>query len=395
MKRIDIFSILIIGLILRLILVIVNSEFFTLPQGGADAILFERIAWNQVTNGRGELTSYFRSGPELLSLLGSFAYEIAGRRPSLLGIMMSLLGTSVIYLSYKAALLLWGDIRAARIVAWVTALFPQLTLHSALFLREIPVSLWLTIAVIFLIHYAQRPRASCIAAYAACITIGALFHSGVIFAIPAMILALSMTRSKIYGKKVRSLIINLSATIILLAVVYVVNETGYGLEKFGGSLDEALETFEANESRGTLGGAAFPDWMRIRGGISDIWKVPIRFIAFLFAPLVPLMVRSSSHLFGVFDSAMYLFLLWQLYRNRDIVAQNRAAKMLIVIFLIISFVYAMGVSNFGTAVRHRAKAAPLLIIVAAGLPELRRRLRQRKATEMTYGRTTRALSTHV
>jgi hypothetical protein len=73
---------------------------------------------------------------------------------------------------------------------------------------------------------------------------------------------------------------------------------------------------------------------------------------------------------------LYLFLFWTLYRNWNAIKRNRPVIVLLVIALALFFVYALGVSNFGTAIRHRAKMAPILLILAAGLPELVRRRRR-------------------
>ena len=89
------------------------------------------------------------------------------------------------------------------------------------------------------------------------------------------------------------------------------------------------------------------------------------------------MVRSPAHLLGVVDAALYLFLFWSLYRNGGAIKQNRAVVILLVVVPALFLVYALGVSNFGTAIRHRAKMAPILLILAAGLRYLRRR-RERK-----------------
>lgn len=364
--------ILLVGAVIRLVFLVVNLEVLTLPQGGADAMGFERGAWVLSEQGREGITHYLFSGGQFLTLLGSYVYDLTGRLPYALGGIMVVLGLGVIILSYHAALELWEEERMARLISWGAALFPQLVLHSVLFLREIPVSFCLAAASLCAVRYVKRNNLVYAVWFAFWVVLGALFHSAVILALPAFLLGSMLARPRGVQGKVNYYAVNAAAALVLVGVVYFVNETGYGLGKFGGSLDEALDTFERQESMATLGGAAFPEWMRIRGGLSDAWKIPVRFVAFLFAPLIPFMVRSPGHLLGVIDAALYLFLFWQIFRNWGTIRENRAVVVLLVVMLVLFLGYSLGVSNFGTAIRHRAKIAPMLLLLGAGLPYLRR-----------------------
>ena len=362
--------ILLVGLAIRVIFLIVNLEFTTLPQGGADAVGFERKAWAAAEQGRDELGYYLQSSSEFIVLVGSYVYGVTGRAPYVLGLMMVTLGLGVIYLSHRAALELWGNGRVALMVAWGAALFPQLVLHSVLFLREIPVSFCLAGATLSAIRFVKRGDLVQVVWFSCWVAVGALFHSGVIFAIPALLVGMLLARPRGARARFKFYLVNAFGALVLASVIYVANQTGFGLGKFGGSLDDALEQFEQQEMRGTLGGAAYPEWMRVRGGASDAWKIPVRFVTFLFSPLIPFMVRSGGHLLGVVDAALYLYLFWLLYRHWGAIRRNRPVVVLLVVLLALCLVYALGVSNFGTAIRHRAKMSPILLILAAGLPAL-------------------------
>lgn len=372
MRRFSLGAILVVGAAIRLLFLIINLEFTTLPQGGADALRFERDAWRLSQLGREGVSQLVVSGHGAITLLGSYIYDVTGRAPYVLGTVMLLLGLGVIYITYRAAMELWGDERMARLVAWGAALFPQLVLHSVLFLREIPVSFCLAAAALCAVRFVKRSNAMYVFWFSLWVVIGTLFHSGVIFAIPALLLGMSVTRPHENRGKVRYYAVNVVAAVVLVGAIYIVNSTGYGLNKFGGSLDTALEQFEQQELADTKGGAAFPEWMRVRGGLTDSWKLPIRYAAFLFSPMLPFMVRSLHHLLGVVDAVLYGYLLCNVYRNRNVIKKNRPAIVLLIVFVTLCIVYALGVSNFGTAIRHRAKMSPILLLIGAGLPYLQR-----------------------
>lgn len=382
MTRTSLGVILLVGAVIRLVFLVVNLEVLTLPQGGADALRFERGAWVLSEQGREGITHYLFSGGQFLTLLGSYVYDLTGRLPYALGGIMVVLGLGVIILSYHAALELWEEERMARLISWGAALFPQLVLHSVLFLREIPVSFCLAAASLCAVRYVKRNNLVYAVWFAFWIVLGALFHSAVILALPAFLLGSMLARPHGVQGKVKYYAVNVGAALVLLGVIYLANETGFGLGKFGGSLDSTLEQFERQEQAGTAGGAAFPEWMRIRGGAADAWKIPIRYIAFLFSPLIPFMVRSPHHLLGVIDGALYLYLIWQIYRNWGAIKHNRAVVVLLVVLLVLNLVYALGVSNFGTAIRHRAKMSPILLLLGAGLPYLRRATRRVHGVEL-------------
>jgi 4-amino-4-deoxy-L-arabinose transferase-like glycosyltransferase len=361
------------GFLLRSVVLLLHREVMALPQGGADEVGFERMAWTLSQHGREPITAYFSSGARFLAYLGSFIYDIGGREPYVLGVLMVLIGTALIYIAYRAAVELWEDRTAARLVALACALFPQFVQHSALFLRETPAAFCLAVASYSAVRFLKRHSLPQIAWFSLWVFLGALFHSGVIFAAPALLVGIVLVRERRSRRRFGFYAINATAALALIGVIFWVNETGFGLGKFGGSLDEALGTFETQETLDPRGGAAFPEWMQLRGGGSDAWKVPVRYVTFLFSPLIPFMVRSPRHLLGVVDAVLYLLFFWILLRNWQEVRKNRAAGVLLVIMLALFLVYSLGVSNFGTAIRHRAKVAPLLLLLSSGLPALRLR----------------------
>jgi hypothetical protein len=116
--------------------------------------------------------------------------------------------------------------------------------------------------------------------------------------------------------------------------------------------------------------AAYPNWMRISGSVSDIWKRSIRFITFLFAPLIHFLVKSLDHILGLIDSIFYIYVFRKFYKNRKTLKNIEEYKFILTIILTLSLVFSLGVSNFGTAIRHRAMFAPLLLIAMLSKKQL-------------------------
>ena len=116
------------------------------------------------------------------------------------------------------------------------------------------------------------------------------------------------------------------------------------------------------------GTAAFPEWMRIRSA-GDMIKVPVRLIAFLFSPLIPFLVKSLYHLLGVVDAIFYLVIFLRFFKMRAFLNEKKHAYSSFIVGIVLSLAFALGVSNFGTAIRHRAKIAPIFIALALAKTE--------------------------
>ena len=361
--NVNITNILWIAFLIRFSLMLVNNYVVYLPHGDGDALGFERKAYLLSTSGYDiDFVQYIASGSRFFALISSFLYVVIGRQPLVLGFIMVLLGVWCVKLVHKASLLLFKDVIVAKKAAWIAALFPQFCLHSALLLREIPVNLFLLLSIVSFIKYWKYSQASSLLPFVFFGVMATLFHSGMLFIFIGLIM-FNMLKSKKDTVVKVSFAKKYGLPVLVFSAVIVINLSGIGLSKFGGSLESATEQFETTQNYKTKGNSAYPQWMSIDGGLSDAWKVPIRFIAFLFAPLLPFMVKSVGHAVGLLDALIYLFFFYRMYKNRHFLKSNTTASAILIISLALSLVFSMGVTNVGTGIRHRAKIAPLFILL--------------------------------
>ena len=145
------------------------------------------------------------------------------------------------------------------------------------------------------------------------------------------------------------------------------NQSGIGTGKIGGSFDNSIEMLKQREQYDVKGGSHYPEWMRLSGGASDLLKIPVRYVTFLFSPLIPWLVRSIWHTLGLLDALFYFLSFYFIIKYHKIFKYNETAKALFVMVLFTVLVFSLGVTNVGTAIRHRAKLAPLLIVIAIGM----------------------------
>ena len=89
-------------------------------------------------------------------------------------------------------------------------------------------------------------------------------------------------------------------------------------------------------------------------------------IYFVLSPF-PWDVKNLRHLPGLFDSLLYVFLTFLIFRNWKNIKNDRALKTILIILLFYFFIFGLGVGNFGTAIRHRVKFVFWMILLAAPL----------------------------
>lgn len=135
--------------------------------------------------------------------------------------------------------------------------------------------------------------------------------------------------------------------------------------------DEISETIGSRFQRDSMGGSAYPSVIAQGDPFSQPWLIPARIVYFLYSPFL-WDVRSPVHLSGLLVGVLYIWLsvrAWRAWRSGMISGRMRVLGW---IFICMTFVFALGVTNSGTAIRHKTKFFPLLVILAA--PTFRRRI---------------------
>jgi hypothetical protein len=87
---------------------------------------------------------------------------------------------------------------------------------------------------------------------------------------------------------------------------------------------------------------------------------------FVFSPF-PWQIKKASHLLGVLDSLLHIFLVYLIFLNRKAIWADPALRIIFLILLAYLLVYGIAVANFGTGIRHRAKFIVMFILLAAPL----------------------------
>jgi hypothetical protein len=359
-------------------LCIIQAYVMSLPQGGSDARKFERIAIYWSSYGFWGVLDFY-TGPDsyFLTWVVAVVFSVTGPS-SLLANSLSLVFSYVaIRAGIASAGLAWGR-EAEKNSAWMLCLFPTLLLHSAIMLREAYVAAFFALGVYAIIRWRQSLSIWWfVAAQAAFVcTIyfqGAMVVANLALAIYAlllwsrkMLIALSQRRDAlVYMALIAAIAVGTSAVFMSELRLPKVGEMSQYFDS-----DSAVDQL-TQRSREAQGGAAHPSWTLINSNAELLPKLPIRVTYFLFSPFV-WDVRSPYHVIGLVDSVLYMTLAFIIFRKRRLLAEKPELLAVLFVTSVSLVMFSLGVTNFGTGIRHRAKFVIGLIVIAAGLlPQLR------------------------
>jgi hypothetical protein len=353
------------GLAVRLFLAVIQVYVTPLPSSGEDDLFMEQRGWEYSQLSFEDRMAVFETGSRLYSWCIGVLYALTDRSALMIIGINVVLGALVVLMAGRIAQQLWGE-RPARAAAWATAFFPTLMLLSAVGLREVAVTAPFTGAVLLLVRWQGTQRVGTLAAALLLLLLSSGFHSVVVFTfVGVMFLMVQHALAAAARGRGRALA-RVSVALALAVMVGIgVAQSGWGLDKFGSV--EGINEERLAEAQETVAGSrsSYLTNLRIDGPVDALVQLPLRLVFFVLAPF-PWMIRTPTDLFGLVDSSLYLVLVVLGVRALRRGSPGRAVRPLVVMVGIVLAVFATGVSNYGTAIRHRAKVAPLLIALAAG-----------------------------
>lgn len=342
-----------------------------LPDGGADAVGFERLAWDWASNGFFAAFDYFPGiNAYFYSWLMSLVYALTDRSVLMLQSLSVLAGVLGVYAAWRLGLEIWGE-KSAKKATWVVALFPTVVQYGALPMRETWVVLFFLMGLIGVARWAKGggspPAAGGIAAFIA----AGFFHTGLLVAALAFLMLMAgRAIRRVLAGATRGSISAVSVGVLFVVTVFLVGylASGLSIPKLGSpeeimDMSRLIDRAEYFASRKDAG-ARYPDWTVPATSWDLVWAVPVRSAYLLFSPF-PWDVRTASHFIGVFDAVLYFMIVFFAWRNRHRLWSNPASRAIFLLLIPLIVVFGMGTGNFGTGLRHRGKFVAALIVLAA------------------------------
>lgn len=386
-------KVLIWALIARAGIMILDSHIYPgLPYlTAADASRFHSVGLGFAEMGFAELLRPpYPTGSALYSYWIGMVYSLFGvNEQTIVRAFNVMAGVFTVYNGYHISRMLWSRNIAIQ-NAWILSLFPLLVVYSQNFLREAFFVFFLTLGIKYFLSWYKRGRTHHIFLAILSISLSSALHVGALMSLLAMavynvwLFVRSLFTGQAYnaGRTIFS-------TIILLAGLYYMNATGWGLPSIGG--EGALQEFgmeELIEERGgdrRTGRAAYLIGMTADNPVDLVWQTPIRALYFLFAPF-PWMMGSIWDLVGLFDALLYLSIFFGIYKSIPLIRHDPGRVILFLMLAGMVIMFAWGVTNYGTAMRHRAKIVTVAVCAAPYLYPFRKLVfdKARKSWQVVY-----------
>lgn len=337
------------------------SHIFNLPNSGADS-------WMYYSNAQAigmDITQFFapQRGQVYSQIIGLLFYLTGTSSRVLGGYVNVLLGLSVVLLIQRMLRMLGATARVRGRVLLLASFFPNSLIMSAVFLREMFPTFFVAASLLYFIKWFQKPSTRGMLMCLLLLGMASIFHSGVIG------LALGyfygflfyQPRNRRFTFLPRSMLsfVLLSAVIYLAVTVFQDNLFG----KFQ-HLDEFEDIYQTANRR--YGGSVYLRGMEI----NTLWQFaiysPVKMLYFLGSPM-PLDWRGVMDIITFFtDSVLYLYVVILFIKNRrQMVHHLPLARLLAVALLGAVIIFGIGVSNAGTAVRHRQKLISIVFMLLA------------------------------
>jgi hypothetical protein len=339
-----------------------------LPDSQADAIRFERLAWEWGQDGFWSALQQFNHRTSYIYAWAmGVLYALTDRSPLLLQAVNVLLGTASVFYGSKTALVLWDQTSAHR-VGWLLAVYPILALYSAITMREASIVFFFLVGLYYAVQWYNQPTIRHIIPAMAFLTCSTLLHPGMIMALLAFVFVLFIRAMAYTVRNYASsgrMVVRTSlvwGAVLILGGVLLINAIGFAK---GGSLGGMI-SFERVQERARLdhrGRAAYGPGLAMKSPWDVFWVAPLRTAYLLYKPF-PWDVRTRLDMLGLVDALFYLALSVILISQWRRIVENPAACMLVLMLALLVVAYAFGAFNYGAALRHRAKLLPLMLILA-------------------------------
>ena len=368
-------KILYVALFVRIILLLVGHYIVALPDSTADAITFERAAWQLAQEDFNWILENFNGDDDRFknfqfnSWLIAIPYSLFGRSVLMAKSISLLFGMCSVFMGWLLAKKIWEN-HVAKKVGWVIALFPSLVLYSVINMREAYIVFFILVALYGVVSWSQTNNLKSIILAMTGFFCASLFHGAMLVGGIAFLGVVVISISKEFIRSLSNYRLNIKYIIIMVPVSMIVGS--FASNEFS---IEYLGTFErlininyliSKTTMATRGVASWPEWTIINSPIEMFYKGPIRSMYIVFAPF-PWDVIKIKHLMGMFDGFLFMYLSFLIFKNRKVIWNNFSLRIILIILLSYIFVFGIGVGNFGTGIRHRSKLVIMFILLAAPL----------------------------
>lgn len=353
-------------------------EIFILPNSEADAVGYKDVARSYAFYSRSGQYDY----DEYSFYIGQM-YKLIGMQETTAQYLNVYFAVFSIVLIYKILTLFQVSVQNKKKAIALACFLPNSMMIMSFFLQESVIAFCIILSLYFYTKWwFTRKIVYFIISFIPSI-FGAFLHSGSIVPVIAIVATFAFVGNAEHKLKITVLAAVGAVIISLIVFAFISSNSGTLFSKIGGSLSAE----NVVNSAGKTDRVSSADYFIGIGGLPSVLDLivnsPIRMLYFLASP-VPWMWRGINDIAAFFGSSIfYIIAFWnavKLIRHRNgIDRESGMWAYFFVLFIMIifaTFMFGWGVSNSGTALRHREKFTYIFIILYCLTKEMIERARK-------------------
>ena len=344
----DFFLIIFISYLIRVIFLFIDiygRDYFIFPNSGIDSEVFHFKAIE---------FAHFNSDTAGYPLIVGYIYKIFGTERLIAQYINIIFSITVMFYLIKILNLLQINHKVKKLILIIVAFIPNYIIMSSILLRESLLILFLTISLYLFLKWWKSYSIYSLMWSFFFVLLASYLHSGAIAnGLVYLIILIFYSPEK---QKFKMNFQNLMFGILMISILIIVNY--YYKDLFFGYFQgkDSIESINTNVNNYSEGESVYIVGDGQINSIKDlIIYTPIRMIYFLTSPL-PFQWRGLNDVIAFLCSSMF-YLMTIIYSIRAYKIGN--SKNIIIVFLMLAtisaIIYGWGVSNAGSALRHRDK----------------------------------------
>lgn len=348
-------NLIIFSFIIRIILIIVDNFIFNIPFSGADSLVFEKYGWEMSEGNYNSTQSYV--------IVISLVYQLIGRSKiliSLINVSFYMI-TGIILNKIIKKLNIKNKIRNKLLLLFY--FFPISFFLTSVILREGLIIFFLTYSIYNFILYIKFHKIRLIIYSMFLLILASWLHGGIIFMGVGYL-------SYFWNKKSKNKIKKMILPVLLMIGIYIIIKNGL-ISKLDGDIGDKMinSTKWILKNKERIGSNYF--FLNNVSLKTIIAYFPINYFYFLFSPTPNLIRNLTDLIIFLVDSLIYIYIIFRicmllrLNLKKISTLKKIVLKSLLISWIAISSIFALGTFNYGTAIRHRFKLLIILLIIYA------------------------------
>ncbi|SHJ54850.1 Dolichyl-phosphate-mannose-protein mannosyltransferase [Tessaracoccus bendigoensis DSM 12906] len=348
---------------LKLVILVYQIHFRNLPLSGVDWQFYDRFGTQLALDSGGDLFIILTNAEwDLFTRLTASVYALFGGGSEQMYFLVFVTSLATFTYIYRAGRILTGELGGVR-AAMLFMVWPHEIVMSVTFLREMPIQLLVAASLYQFLRFWNTRRIAPLLLALALSLAATLMHSGMIV-LPIAFAYLAIRNHRVGG-------IQLVRTALFIAAMLVLLRTPLAeplLSKFD-SLTDVGDLLQPGQGPDVATMEATTFYLDPAASDVPLYQLPSRMVLFALSPLPWQATSLGTAISVLIEGLPRLGLVAMLLLSYPRCRSGKPQSDVLIAGLLLSIlagyiIFSLGVSTYGSAIRHRAKFFPIEIVLA-------------------------------